>query len=103
MPPSDEGSAGGVLGIDTPDWASNGEAYSFPPIIGERVSILITKNTDRTVTVVVNGPFGKTFEFREPIPNLSRVPFEVSWKDGQVALFLNGAQIATTATPKNSH
>jgi len=73
---SAQGSAGGVLRIDEPDWSSNAEAYSFPPIIGERVSILITKNTDRTVTVVVKGPFGKTFEFREPILRKDRVPFE---------------------------
>jgi hypothetical protein len=103
MASSDVGSAGGVLGIDKPDWALDGEAYSFPPIVGDRVSILITKNTDRTVTVVVKGPFGNTFEFREPIPSLSRVPFEVNWKEGRVTLFLNGAQAATTTTPRKSH
>jgi len=53
-------------------------AYVFPPIIGGNISILITKNADRTVTVVMRGPFGKTFEFREPIPRKARVPFEVS-------------------------
>jgi len=53
--------------------------------------------------VVVTGPFGKTFEFREPIPLKPRVPFEVRWKNGSVTLLLADDQVATTTTPRKSH
>ena len=79
----------------------------FPPTAvqprdGTRIEVGTARTEDLQLAVTVVGPFGRTFSFLVPQPELIYDPesqahgFHVSlaWKDDRVTLFVNRAEVA---------
>ena len=74
-------------------WAADAGTYRFPVVRHAAISVDVVKQPGATLIVAVSGPFGASFEFREPVPPCDargRVHVGLWWGERTLALFLNG-------------
>jgi hypothetical protein len=80
-----------------PDWATNSHSYKWGPIAADHILVAASKDSDAAIEVEVSGPFGETFSFRQKMPLCGPhgLFVAVTWKDGEVILYLNGEKAAS--------
>jgi hypothetical protein len=87
------------------DWATNNNSYNFPNVEQGPIIVSSRKNPDKTVFVQINGPFGNSYDFREPIPlcDARGLHVAITWANNEVILYLNGKKIRTRHGPRTKH
>jgi len=78
------------------DWATNEKEYTYT---GSNPGITATvyKHGDRTVEIRIAGPFERSFRFVSAIPECGSDPLRVrlTWREGEIRLFLNDKAVET--------
>ena len=102
---SKKGSIATLLQHDHPNWPTNRAVYHFPEITLEGITFNATKNYDSTVTIFIDGPFGKSYDFKEPIPPCDErgLHVVVTWGKNEVILYLNGKRVKARKSPRTMH
>ena len=97
----DEGTVGFWITDENPAWSTNSSGYHFGPFEVEGAVGRATKRPDGTLEVVVEGPVGQRFEFKEPLPHggpHKAVMVTVAWSRVDAKLYLNGELVTTLQT-----
>jgi hypothetical protein len=99
----EKGSVGFYVSDSSPDWATNAKRYAFRAIKYGDVRVRATKNPDRTLSVIVAGAFGKSYDFLAPLNLLENglgVHIGITWQQNEVMLYVNGVPIMSRVAPK---
>jgi hypothetical protein len=81
------------------DWSTNGHVYRFPPVVRQHVRMVVVKHPNKTVVIEADGPFGRRFNFRLPMPTCDGRGLHVviTWENQVINFYLNG-QLAESFT-----
>lgn len=78
-----------------PAWQSNAYRYKFGPFHDHGIYVAAVKSPDRTLEVVVSGPFSKTTVFKKQLPDIiqhDHVHVVISWESKVLTFYLNGSE-----------
>lgn len=91
------------------NWYSDSKVYEFPTKKHGNIEVTSVKNSDRTLTVSINGLTPNTITMSAPVPHLHTqqgLSVTITWTQNQVSpitlsvtLFLNGKQVQQVAIP----
>jgi hypothetical protein len=88
-----QGTIGFHLSHDHTNWATNADTYIFLPVSQSGIHVSSVKHSDGTIETNVDGPFGRYFTFRAPIPKSEHpvtLVVAITWKRSEVNFYLNG-------------
>jgi hypothetical protein len=79
---------------DPEDWPTDPAGVVIGTLDKDGISMQAVKHQDKTVAVLLTGPYGKSFSFRAPFPPCGPKGLHVSvmWSNRRVVLYLNGKE-----------
>ena len=95
MNTSQQGTFGITFTPNRHNWSTDDHTYLLGEYLRGDISLKATKHADRTLELNISGLLGKTFTLRLPQPPGRELKLGLTWKNDEVALFMNGKLLKT--------
>jgi hypothetical protein len=97
-----EGTVMATVGHSHPDWDTNNNSYNWALPGHGLITWGATKNSEKTLSVWIEGPFRAKYDFTVAMPPCpgGQLTIGVTWVKGEVILYLNGKRAKALSSPR---